>query len=175
MYARRVALEDRLLNQARDASDRLARSQQAMDDARTDYHQAIRRLHLAGGSLRDIAEALELSYQRVHQIIQGTGGLPDWRLRRRTSDLACSFCGCEQVDAAKIVAGPGVQICDRCVELSRQAHTAWAPVAVLSPVATGECSFCGGSPGALVAGADGRICMSCVDFCGEIISVVISA
>jgi len=117
-----MALEDHLLLQARDASDRLARSQQAMDDARTDYHQAIRRLHLAGGSLRDIAEALEVSYQRVHQIIQGTGGLPDWR-RKRSADLACSFCGA--------------------------------------------------SSGALVAGVAGCICMSCVDFCDEVISTVI--
>jgi ClpX C4-type zinc finger len=174
-----VALEDHLLNQARDASDRLARSQQAMDDARTDYHQAVRRLHLAGGSLRDIAEALELSYQRVHQIIQGTGGLPDWRQRKRTSDPACSFCGCEQPDPAKIVVGPGVQICDRCVGLSRQAHTAWDPAeraaAVLSPVAGGECSFCSAARGALVAGVAGRVCVSCVDFCDEILSVVIRA
>jgi ClpX C4-type zinc finger len=174
-----VALEDHLLNQARDASDRLAESQQAMDDARTDYHQAVRRLHLAGGSLRDIAEALELSYQRVHQIIQGTGGLPDWRHRSRTSDLACSFCGCDQADAGKIIVGPGVQICAGCVGQSRQAHTACVPAeragTVLSPVATGECSFCGAAPGALVAGASGRICVSCVDFCGEILSVVIRA
>jgi hypothetical protein len=117
-----MALEDHLLLQARDASDRLARSQQAMDDARTDYHQAIRRLHLAGGSLRDIAEAIEVSYQRVHQIIQGTGGLPDGR-RKKAADLTRSFCGA--------------------------------------------------SSGALVAGAAGRMCVSCVDFCDEVISTVI--
>jgi hypothetical protein len=165
------------LRQARDASDRLARSQQAMDDARTDYHQAIRRLHLAGGSLRDIAEALEVSYQRVHQIIQGTGGLPDWRLRKKSGDLACSFCGASPADAAKLIAGPGVAICDCCVGLCRQAHAGWAPAeragTVLTPVSTGECSFCGTSPGAIVAGAAGRICVSCVDFCDEIASAVI--
>ena len=160
-----MALEDHLLLQARDASDRLARSQQAMDDARTDYHQAIRRLHLAGGSLRDIAEALEVSYQRVHQIIQGTGGLPDWR-RKRPADLACSFCGVSQSDASKLIAGPGVAICDRCVSQSRHSRTA-------SAVSSGECSFCGASSGALVAGAAGRICVSCVDFCDEVISTVI--
>ena len=161
------------------ASDRLARSQQAMDDARTDYHQAVRRLHLAGGSLRDIAEALELSYQRVHQIIQGTGGLPDWRHPRTTADLVCSFCGASPADAAKLIAGPAVQICDFCVGLARQAHATHAPAArtgaVLSPVSTGDCSFCGGSPGPLVAGAAGYICLSCVDFCDEVLAVVIGA
>jgi hypothetical protein len=170
-----MALEDHLLLQARDACDRLARSQQAMDDARTDYHQAIRRLHLAGGSLRDIAEALEVSYQRVHQIIQGTGGLPDWRLRKKSGDLACSFCGASPADAAKLIAGPGVAICEGCVGLSRQAGSSPAERAgaVLTPVTAGECSFCGASPGALVAGAAGRICVSCVDFCDEAISTVI--
>jgi ClpX C4-type zinc finger len=160
-----MALEDHLLLQARDASDRLARSQQAMDDARTDYHLAIRRLHLAGGSLRDIAEALEVSYQRVHQIIQGTGGMPDWR-RRKAADLACSFCGVSQADAAKLVAGQEVAICDRCVGVAGQSIAA-------SAVSTGECSFCGASSGALVAGVAGRICVSCVDFCDEVISTVI--
>src|SRR5262249_9141390 len=139
----------------------------------------IRRLHLAGGSLRDIAEALDLSYQRVHQIIQATGGLPDWRQRKKASDLSCTFCGAEQADVAKLIAGPGVQICDWCVGLARQAHASWAPAAragaELSPVSTGDCSFCGASPGALVSGGDARICVSCVDFCDEVLTAVIGA
>ena len=37
---------------------------------------------------------------------------------RRT--LACSFCGRNQADVAKLVAGPRVYICDRCAaEVSR--------------------------------------------------------
>ena len=35
---------------------------------------AIKKLHAAGGSLREIAEALELSHQRVHQIVEGPLG-----------------------------------------------------------------------------------------------------
>ena len=42
--------------------------------ARVDYHHAIKKLHAAGGSLREIAEALELSHQRVHQIVEGPPG-----------------------------------------------------------------------------------------------------
>ena len=55
-----------------------ARSRQRLVDlesqtahARIDYHHAIKKLHAAGGSLREIAEALELSHQRVHQIVEG--------------------------------------------------------------------------------------------------------
>jgi ATP-dependent protease Clp ATPase subunit len=32
--------------------------------------------------------------------------------------LSCSFCGKSQHDVRKLVAGPGVFICDECVELS---------------------------------------------------------
>lgn len=33
--------------------------------------------------------------------------------------LRCSFCGKPQTEVAKIIAGPGVFICDRCVELAQ--------------------------------------------------------
>jgi hypothetical protein len=34
--------------------------------------------------------------------------------------LSCSFCGKTQVDVAKLVAGPGVYICNVCVDLCTQ-------------------------------------------------------
>jgi hypothetical protein len=34
--------------------------------------------------------------------------------------LSCSFCAKTQFDVAKLVAGPGVYICDECVELCTQ-------------------------------------------------------
>ncbi|MFB9297652.1 ClpX C4-type zinc finger protein [Kibdelosporangium philippinense] len=34
--------------------------------------------------------------------------------------LACSFCGKSEDKVAKLVAGPGVFICDGCVELASQ-------------------------------------------------------
>lgn len=37
--------------------------------------------------------------------------------RRR---LACSFCGKGAAEVAKLVAGPRVYICDRCVAVARQ-------------------------------------------------------
>jgi ATP-dependent protease Clp ATPase subunit len=32
--------------------------------------------------------------------------------------LACSFCGRSETEVAKLVAGPGVFICDGCVQLA---------------------------------------------------------
>ena len=34
--------------------------------------------------------------------------------------LSCSFCGKSQFDVVKLVAGPGVFICDECIDLSNQ-------------------------------------------------------
>lgn len=34
--------------------------------------------------------------------------------------LRCSFCGKSQVDVLKLVAGPGVYICNQCVDLCNQ-------------------------------------------------------
>lgn len=36
---------------------------------------------------------------------------------RRRRALACSFCGKDDSKVAKLIAGPGVHICDACVEL----------------------------------------------------------
>lgn len=64
-----MALDDAILREARQARDRLIAAQHEVDAARADYHHAIRRLCAAGGSMREIAEALGLSHQRVHQIV----------------------------------------------------------------------------------------------------------
>jgi len=66
-------MDDRLLHEAVAARDRLIEAQHGTDSARAEYHHAIRRLHASGGSMREIADALGLSHQRVHQIIDETG------------------------------------------------------------------------------------------------------
>ncbi|HEV8251099.1 MAG TPA: Clp protease N-terminal domain-containing protein [Gaiellaceae bacterium] len=76
-----MALDDTILGEARQARDHLIAAQREQDDARADYHQAIRRLHAAGASMREIAEALGISHQRVHQIVDEEGRRPLW-LRR---------------------------------------------------------------------------------------------
>ena len=66
-----MTLDERILNEARELRSRLLELQHDADRAKLDYHHAIRRLHAAGGSMREIAEELDLSHQRVHQIVEG--------------------------------------------------------------------------------------------------------
>jgi ClpX C4-type zinc finger/Clp amino terminal domain, pathogenicity island component len=42
------------------------------------------------------------------------------RRKRGKADLACSFCGKSQKQVKKLVAGPGVYICDECIDLSNE-------------------------------------------------------
>jgi len=42
------------------------------------------------------------------------------RRRRGKADLACSFCGKSQKQVKKLVAGPGVYICDECIDLCNE-------------------------------------------------------
>jgi hypothetical protein len=66
-----MTLDNDILNEARELRSRLLDLQHEADRAKLDYHHAIRRLQAAGGSMREIAEALDLSHQRVHQIVEG--------------------------------------------------------------------------------------------------------
>ncbi len=69
-----MTLDNDTLATAIEARDRLLDLQHSAEVARVDYHDTIRRLHAAGGSLREIAEALGLSHQRVHQIVEPVDG-----------------------------------------------------------------------------------------------------
>jgi len=69
-----VSLDEDLLRHAREQRDRLLELQHEADNVKLDYHHAIRRLQAAGGSLREIADALGMSHQRVHQIVEGDPG-----------------------------------------------------------------------------------------------------
>src|SRR6266542_137989 len=73
-----MTLDEKVLAQAREVRQRLVDLESQTAHARVDYHHAIKKLHAAGGSLREIAEALELSHQRVHQIVEGGPPVPPW-------------------------------------------------------------------------------------------------
>ena len=66
-----MTLDEHVLAEAREARQRLVDLESQTAHVRVDYHHAIKKLHAAGGSLREIADALELSHQRVHQIVDG--------------------------------------------------------------------------------------------------------
>src|SRR5262245_42632644 len=89
-----MTLDEQVLAEAKEARGRLVDLESQTAHARVDYHHAIKKLHAAGGSLREIAEALDLSHQRVHQIVEGPAGPPGgppwagrrWKHRRRHGD-----------------------------------------------------------------------------------------
>jgi len=112
-----VPLDADLLSQARTAEAHVIDAEHDAEVARAEFHRAVRRLQLAGGSLREIAEALGLSHQRVHQIVDSAGGSRSWRKGHAGAGelLSCSFCGKQQKQIKKLIAGPSVYICNECI------------------------------------------------------------
>jgi hypothetical protein len=182
-----MALDTELLAAARTAEARLIDAERAADIARADFHHAVRRLQLGGGSLREIAEALGFSHQRVHQIVEGAGGARPWRrvIRRDEGEpgptLTCSFCGKHQKQVSKLIAGPGARICNECVEKADRAiatgEAAATPLSAITSLgedaASAKCSFCGKrrhQVSGLALAAGGVICTECLALCDEIIT-----
>ena len=127
-------MDEKLLAEARQAQERLIDAERDADVARAEFHRAVRRLHLHGASLRELASGLGLSHQRVHQIVESAGGSRRWlrgdrdRGRPRPGAAACTFCGKDQKQVKKLIAGPSVYICDGCVDLAKVVLSAGQPV-----------------------------------------------
>jgi ClpX C4-type zinc finger len=136
--------------------------------------------------MRQVANALGISHQRVHQIIED-GGVRRWRRRRGqepTAKRVCSFCALEQDQVRKLIAGPGVYICDPCILAAVGVTASGRPAKDprLDPVPTDSrrvCSFCkkartqvrsAVSAPARGEGESPTICDECVGLCGEILS-----
>jgi hypothetical protein len=180
-----VKLDDDLLQTARERGERLADAEKHADLARADYHATVRRLHLAGGSLREIAEALSVSHQRVKQIVDAAGGTwwsRVWRTRTVKRDAVCTFCERPPSEVSKLIAGPDVYVCDACVSAAERcaasstrygALMAGAPkLALAAPKARVSCAFCGNRPSterALITGAAANVCVPCLRLCREIL------
>jgi ClpX C4-type zinc finger len=185
-----MPVDQDLLDQAMRTRDHLIELQHERDLAQVSYQHAIRRLHATGASLREIADALGLSYQRVHQLVDVSTG--KGALKQREPGVACAFCGLERSEVGRVIAGPGLFICDRCVELAaevlangqpRSEASRWLAL-VASEQTKARCGFCGKrpeqAPGIVEAPtspavgklrgrqAGVRICGECVELCLEI-------
>ena len=55
-----MTINKQLLEKALAAGAKLTDAERQVELVRTEYHAIVRRMHLAGGSLRDIAHSLEL-------------------------------------------------------------------------------------------------------------------
>jgi ClpX C4-type zinc finger len=189
-HDRRMTLDETLLREARQARDRVIELQLETDRAQVNYQHTIRRLHAADGSLREVADALGLSHQRVHQIVETVTGKVALKEPR---DLCnCTFCGASKGEAAKLIAGPGVFICDNCVALAIEVTVTNTPRGNertrLAPVSDRKtrCSFCGkkvtkfrklaggmASPfgkARKYGGPGVYICDQCLGLCNELLS-----
>ena len=185
-------MDETLLAEARQAQEHLIDAERDADVARAEFHRAVRRLHLQGASLRELAAGLGLSHQRVHQIVESAGGSRRWlrrdRYRPDPALLVCTFCGKNQKQVKKLIAGPSVYICDRCVDLAMVVISDGQPVTThIAELTAGPgdeprttCSFCGKRrdqvAGLVVSSvqterkAPATICTECLDLCTEIIT-----
>jgi hypothetical protein len=172
-----MVADENLLRQARDAGAELAAAERQALLARAEYHTAIRRLHLGGASLREIADALSLSHQRVQQIVSAAGGSwwQVWKRRSVRPDAVCTWCGRPPSEVARLIAGPAVYICDACVKAAAQVIAGNPPTrAGLRSAPRGaraRCSFCrkqAGGQRSLVIGP-ANVCSECLGTCREIL------
>lgn len=138
-----------------------------LEEAKESYYQAIRELHISGKSLREIAGLVNLSHQRVHQIVEGQNkGWRPW-LRPAKPELRCSFCGLLAEEVKKLVQGPNIFGCDACIHAYREALLAGSKdYRLLDRSSRLRCSFCGKLPNykrRVVAGKEHQVCEKCIE------------
>jgi hypothetical protein len=134
----------------------------------------------------------------VHQIVDASSG--KGALKGTTVEAVCAFCGRDKLNAGRLIAGrliagPGVFICQRCVDLAGEVlaehhercddRTTIVSVDRADPKA--RCGFCGKRRGRVDGIAEApmrpavgkgalrrrpgvRICAPCVALCAEILA-----
>ena len=141
----------------------------AVDEARHLNHHFIGTEHLLLGLLREgegigagVLQSFGLDLQKVR--MQTMQVLNEHGEPART----CSFCGKPQGQVQRLIAGPGVYVCDECVATFSKAPE--EPEDEKGP----RCSFCGKKQGQardITIGPNGvNICSECVVLCQEIIA-----
>ncbi len=152
-----MPLNPDLLRAARETATRVKTAEADLEAAREHHRAAVRTLHGSGARLREIAAALDLSHQRVHQLVAP----------RETADApppaeACSLCG----EAA--AQGP---ICPSCREaalrlIGGEALDGARGLRVAYRHNRRPCSLCGRLPAAGERFAEGREAAVCGDCLG---------
>jgi ATP-dependent protease Clp ATPase subunit len=97
--------------------------------------------------------------------------------------LLCSFCGSDQKQVKKLIAGFHARICDQCVAraqavIARPGHPASTPTATIANLSDEsgpeQCGFCGKHRRQVAAmasaGGTRTICDECLELCDEILS-----
>jgi hypothetical protein len=191
-----MTLDEDILRDVEAARDRLEALEDEAYEARASLHQAIRRLHSTGGSMREIATALGMSHQRVHQII-GADGIVEVEPSAVTevsaipvtasfstsvavtvTEDACSFCGAPRRELDKLFAAPGpVFICSGCVGRANLAvqHRQADGLRTIAIDEDATCSFCGNASavgGVMAEHESGapRICARCTETCRKLLT-----
>jgi ClpX C4-type zinc finger len=179
-----MTLNDALLKRAIGARERLDQLGRETDRAKSEFCEAVQQLHASGASLREIADALGLSHQRIHQLVSGTSGgvlerLGVRRPRQAAPPRSCSFCAAPHSEARRLVAGPNLWICDACVRAASEVVRGASPrpggmrgFQSLSADSPARCSFCGKGRRrveGMVVGQAGPICNHCLVLCLEIV------
>jgi hypothetical protein len=185
------AVDAEALAWARRAQEQLIHAEEHAEAVRADFRRAVRRLAANGSSPRDIAAALGLSDQQFDEIAGAAGGSGRaGRGQAPGTELACTFCGRSQRQVRKLIAGPGVYICEACVALAGGVVSSGAAAGIppgrihAAPErhGGGRCRFCAkrrdqvtgmaampAGPGDTVAGP-AAICAECLALCNEILA-----
>lgn len=183
-------MDEEALAWARQAQERLIQAEDHAQAVRADLRRAVDRLAAGGSSPRDIGAALGLSDRQLDEIARTAGGSARaGRGQAPGTGLACTFCGSSQREVRKLVAGPGVYICDGCIVLAdgvvgsgSAAGTRLGPIRAVPEQDGGtRCRFCAKRRdhvtglAAMPAGSGdtfagpAAICTECLSLCTEIL------
>jgi hypothetical protein len=176
MDTRQMPIDEELLRKARASLQNVDDAETALVSARRRSQADIRSLHAGGASLREIASALSLSHQRVHQLVTALPSAP-------VPSLGCAFCGATQAERRKIVMGPkGSGICERCTDHASALLEAWESLPTeehrrldpaLTVVTDAKCHFCSKKaprhvPAQVVSLSGSAVCSQCLVLAHEI-------
>ena len=120
-------------------------------------------------------QGLAVGDEIVIRIIEAT--VCDEPENKELTNIQCSFCDKKQFDVAKLIAGPGVYICNECIGSCTEAlaagESSGSITTIIDSTAEERCSFCGKKPievVRIVGVPTARICNECIRICQEILA-----